>query len=178
MVYPAGHHSPPDVTTKPSQCVVPRATSSRSISRTTSALRSIQSRKGGDHRPSTTSGPSHHALAAKAAPAHHQVTGARHHRRRVTSQSPVGTAARIVAVAFTPPQHSTASPDSAAARRGPILPRVASTTGSRIAGASSTGSASDDSPPTVESTRGLRVKASAPTTRAVGPPTRSAVSRP
>ena len=103
--YPAGHHSPPEVTTKPSQWVVPRATSRRSISRTTSAARSIQPRNGGDQRPRRTSGPSHHALAAATRPVHHHVTGLRHHARRVTSHSPVGTAARIVAVALTPPQH-------------------------------------------------------------------------
>ena len=70
---------------------------------------------------------------------------------------PAGTAARIVAVAFTPPQQSTAMPDSAAARRGPMRPWVASTTGSRMAGARSTGSASAERPPMVDSTRGLRV---------------------
>ncbi len=78
--YPAGHHSPPEVTTNSSQCVVPRATSSRSISRTTSALRSIQSRNGGEYRPSTTSGPSHQALAVSIAAVHHHVVGERHHR--------------------------------------------------------------------------------------------------
>ena len=155
--YAAGHHSPPEVTTKPSQWVVPRATSRRSISRTTSAARSTQPRNGGDQRPRTTSGPSHHTLAAATRPVHHHVTGLRHHPRRVTSHSPVGTAARIVAVALTPPQPSTARAESAAARRGPIRPCVASTTGRRIAGTRTTGSASDDSPPTVESTRGLRV---------------------
>ena len=102
-----------------------------------SALRSIQSRNGGEHRPSTTSGPSHQALAAGVAAVHHHVVGELHHRRRVSSQMPAGTAARIVAVAFTPPQQSTAMPDSAAARRGPMRPWVASTTGSRMAGARS-----------------------------------------
>ena len=91
-------------------------------------------------------------------PDHHQVTGSATSAARVTSHNPVGTAARIVAVALTPPQHEhrEAGERGSPARADPALRREHDAAAGSPAPAAP-GSASDDSPPTVESTRGLSV---------------------
>ena len=156
--YPAGHHSPPEVTTNPSQWVVPRATSRRSISRTTSAARSIQSEERRrpaaeqDERPEPPQAgrgdeagpPPRHGVAPPRA-AGQQPQPGRH-----------GGEDRRGRVDPAAPEHREGRERGRPARADPA-PASRARPGRRIAGARSTGSASDDSPPTVESTRGLSV---------------------
>jgi hypothetical protein len=90
----------------------------------------------------------------------------------VSSHSAASGSTAAVAAAFTPPTQATASPDSAAARRGDPV-RAPVTSGTSTHGASAIGSTSTEMAPSPLVIRGASAYARPPSSTVVGLPIRS-----
>ena len=164
--HPLGSTGPLPSARYGSQATTPRKTRSGEVIEVVIAAASIQSRNGGEYRPSIANGTTNHSDASTMPSAHHPAKAAtrRLHGRVTSHTTPNGKTANV-ATAFTPPMQPNAKALSRPHRRGfpDVDPR---TRGINTHGASMVGHDSMLIAPKLETRRGANIKASAPKTRA------------